>query len=132
MVERGVVQCRTGTANCSGTGLSCGKYKALYPRMDHRTAAHRAGLQRHIKGCTREPIVAVPDSSLSQYPDFRMGSGVVKLYLRVTAMREHHLVARQHRTHRHFTAICGATRLFQSQSHAALIPLTETHSGASL
>jgi hypothetical protein len=61
-----------------------------------------------------------------------MGSGVVKLYLGVAAMSENDFTARQHRTHRHLTAIRRAPGLFQSQGHAALIPFTEIHSGASL
>jgi hypothetical protein len=61
-----------------------------------------------------------------------MGRGIVKFYLRVTAMGEHDFTARQYRTHRHFTTIRSAPRLFQRQGHTTLIPFTETHSGASL
>jgi hypothetical protein len=56
----------------------------------------------------------------------------VKLYLSVAAMGEHHLATRQHRTHRHLTAISRASGFFQGQGHATLIPFTKTHSGASL
>ena len=110
MVERGVVECRTGTEDRPGTRFSCGKYEAFHSRMDQCAAAHRAGFQRHVKGRARQSIITVPDAGFSQYPNFRMGRGVVKLYLRVAAMGEHHLAARQYRTHGHLTAIRRARR----------------------
>jgi hypothetical protein len=61
-----------------------------------------------------------------------MSRGIVKFYLRVTAVGEHDFTARQYRTYRHFTTIRRAPRLFQSQGHTTLIPFTEIHSGASL
>ena len=61
-----------------------------------------------------------------------MGRGIVKLYLSVTAMSEHDFIACQNRTYRHFTTIRRAPGFFEGQGHAALIPFTETHSGASL
>ena len=61
-----------------------------------------------------------------------MGCGIVKFYLCVTAMGEHDFTARQYGTYRHFTTIRRAPRLFQGQGHKTLIPIAETHSGASL
>ena len=112
MIERGVIECRTGTEDRPSSRLSCGKYEALNTGVNQGSATHRAGFQRRVKGCARQPIVTVPDARFSQYPDLSVGRGVVKLYLRVTAMCEHHLAARQHCTYRHLTAIGRAPRLF--------------------
>ena len=95
MVECWVIECRTGTEDRPGTRFSCGKYKTFHSRMDQCAAAHRAGFQRHVKGRTGQSIITIPDARFSQYPNFGMGRGVVKLYLRVAAMGKHHLAARR-------------------------------------
>jgi hypothetical protein len=132
MVQCRVVEHPTGAKDGPGSGLPSGEYESLDSGVNQCAAAHRARLQRHVEGCARKSIITVSDARFSQYPDFGMSRGIVKFYLRVTAMGEHDFTARQYCTYRHFTSIRRAPRLFQSQGHAALIPFTETHSGASL
>jgi hypothetical protein len=132
MVQCRVVEYRTGAKDGPGSGLPSGKYEAPDSSVNQCATTHRARFQRHIEGCAWQSIITVPDARFSQYPDFGMGRGIVKFYLRVTAMGEHDFTARQYRTHRHFTTIRSAPRLFQRQGHTTLIPFTETHSGASL
>ena len=132
MVQCRVVEYPTGAKDGSGSGLPSGKYEAPDSGVNQCAATHRAGFQRHVEGCAWQPIITVPDARFSQYPDFGMSRGIVELYLRVSAMGEHDFAARQYCTYRHFTAIRRAPGFFQRQGHAALIPFTETHSGASL
>ena len=132
MVQCRVVEYPTGAKDGPGSGLPSGKYEAPDSSVNQCAATHRAGFQRHVEGCAWQPIITVPDARFSQYPDFGMGRGIVKLYLRVTTVGEHDFTARQYRTYRYFTTIRRAPGFFQRQGHAALIPFTETHSGASL
>ena len=132
MVQCRVVEYPTGAEDGSGSGLPSGKYESLDSGVNQCAATHRARLQRHVEGGAWQPIITVPDARFSQYPDFGMSRGIVKFYLRVSAMGEHDFTARQYRTHWHFTPLRRAPRLFKGQGHAALIPFTETHSGASL
>tara|TARA_E500000331_G_scaffold286991_1_gene281962 strand:+ start:100 stop:582 length:483 start_codon:yes stop_codon:yes gene_type:complete len=132
MVQCRVIKYRTGAKDGPGSGLPSGKYEAPDSSVNQCAATHRAGFQRHIEGCAWQPVITVPDARFSQYPDFGMGRGIVKLYLSVTAMSQHDFIACQYCTYRHFTTIRRAPGFFEGQGHAALIPFTETHSGASL
>ena len=46
-------------------------------RMYHRHRAHRAGLQRHVKGAASKPVVAGTDAGLAQGDNFSVGSRIV-------------------------------------------------------
>jgi hypothetical protein len=52
-----------------------------------------------------------------------MSRGIVKFYLRVTAMGEHDFTAREYRTYRHFTAIRRAPGLFRGPRSYSADPI---------
>ena len=85
--------------------------------MEHRTAAHGAGLQRDVQLAAVQPVIAQGLRGGAQRSDFRVGGGIVAAHRGVSPDADHLPVANDHGPDGHFAGGRGQTGLFQCQLH---------------
>ena len=87
-------------------------------RVDDRTGAHRAGLERHIERAVVQPPVSAGGAGLADRLDLRMGGGVMFLLAPVAAAANHRAVgADDHAAHRHLAVLRRLARKRKGETH---------------
>jgi len=102
------------------------------PRMADGACAHGAGLQRHIEGQPRQPVVAGGQTRAAQGQDFGVGRGVAQGYGGVGGLRDHRARGRidQNRADWRLSAHRGVLRERQRSAHVGVIMVDHRRQGA--
>ena len=89
--------------------------------MQHGTAAHGAGLQRHIQRAALKPVIAQSPSRFAQGQHLGMGRWVLGRERAVMTAAYDLPVLDDHSPHRHLATGGGAARLLQRLVHEVLV-----------
>ena len=90
---------------------------AVETRVNHRSSAHRAGLQGDVQSAAEEPVIAKSARSLPQSDDLGVGRRIAGAYHGVLSSRDDLASTNHNRADGHFTGHVGFARFSEGVLH---------------
>ena len=102
-------------------GVAGTEYNALHSRVQHRTYAHHARLQRDVKLAINEAVVFEVLRRLAQRDDFGVRGGIARRDELVETAANDDAIFHDNRPHRNFAGVPGALCQYERFTHKSVV-----------